>query len=184
MFDFLPVVLALLTTFPVGPASAAANRSRPSIARTPTELLTAPDRPVRATERSVQHLLARGVARSSTFTNLMRALDHTDVIVYVEINRGLPQSIAGRLLFATAARNGPRYLRVQISQSGTLNMQVAAIAHELQHALEVAHAPEVRDETGLERFYARIGTQGALERSYDTIAAQRAGRKVLLEIQG
>ena len=184
MFDFLPVVLALLTTFPGGPEGAAPNRSRPAISRAPHELLTAPNRPVRATERRVQSLLARGMARSSTFTALMRALDHTDVIVYVEMNRGLPPTVAGRLLFATAAKDGPRYLRVQISEGGTINMQVAAIAHELQHALEVAHAPDVRDEAGLERFYVRIGTQGAVERSYDTLAAQRAGQKVLFEIQG
>jgi hypothetical protein len=63
-------------------------------------------------------------------------------------------------------------------------MQVAALGHELQHAMEVADAPDVRDEGALARFYARIGTEGALPRSYDTLAAQLAGRRVLMEVQG
>lgn len=184
MFDFLPVVLAVFTALSGGPESAAHNRTRPAIKRTPHELLTAIDRPVRAADDKVQLLLARGMARSQTFTSLMKALDQTDVIVYVEMNGRLPATVAGRLLFATAPQGGPRYLRIQISREGTTNTQIAAIAHELQHAAEVAHAPEVRDERALERFYGRIGTRGAIERSYDTIAAQLAGRRVLLEIQG
>lgn len=183
MFDVLPVVLALLITFPAGPESAAVNRNRPAIMRTVSELLTAPDRTIRTTDRAVQHLLSRGMARSRTFTALVHALDQTDVIVYVEMNRGLPATVAGRLLFATVARDGTRYLRVQISNGGTPNMQIAAIAHELQHALEVANAPEVRDEAGMERFYVKIGRRGAVERSYDTLDAQRAGQRVFLEIQ-
>jgi hypothetical protein len=184
MFDFLPVVLAVLMTIPGGPESAAVNRNRPAITRTARELLTAPDRTVRTTDRGVQNLLSRGMSRSPTFTALVRALDQTDVIVYIEMNRGLPPTVAGRLLFATVAREGTRYLRVQISNGATMNMQVAAIAHELQHALEVANEPDVRDEAGLERLYERIGRRGAVERSYDTLEAQRAGQRVFLEVQG
>lgn len=184
MFDFLPVVLAVFTALSGDPESAAHNRTRPAIKRAPHELLTAIDRPVRAADPKVAQLLARGMARSRTFTSLMRELDQTDVIVYVELSSRMPLTVAGRLLFATTTGSGPRYLRVQVSREGTTNMQIAAIAHELQHAIEVAHAPEVRDEQSLERFYSRIGTRGVLQRSYDTVAAQLAGRRVLLEVQG
>ena len=184
MFEVLPVVLAVFASLPGATEGAAFNRSRPALVRAPHELLTALDRPVRAPDRSVQQLLARGMARSPTFVALMRALDRTDVIVYVELSAKLPMNVAGRLLFATAGSGGHRYLRIQIARDSSTNAQVAAIAHELQHAIEVAQAPDVRDEAGLARLYGRIGTRGALADSYDTEAAQLTGRRVLFEIQG
>jgi hypothetical protein len=184
MVQVLPLVLAALAIVPAHPEPAAANRTRPAVKRGAHLLLTAIDRPVRATSQDVQDLLARGMARSQTFADLVSALDLSDVIVYVEINRKLPSAIAGRMLFATASQDGPRYLRVQISGEATTNMQVAAIGHELRHALEVAEAAEVRDGEGLARFYKRVGTLGPMSGSYDTIAAQLTGRRVLLELQG
>lgn len=183
MSDFLPVVLAVVTVLSGEPA-AAPPVNRPAVTRDARDLLTAIDRPVRAASREIQDLIARGMARSRTFAGLVAALDRTDVIVYVETNSRMPQNVAGRLLFGTASSNGTRYLRVQIARDGSKSAQIAAIAHELQHALEVAHAPEVRDEAGLERFYRRIGIRGAIERSYDTAAAQLAGRRVRLEVEG
>jgi hypothetical protein len=184
MVNVLAFALAALAVVGNGPETAAPNRTRPAVKREAHELLTAIDRPVRGLGKEVQDLLARGMARSQTFASLVSALDLSDVIVYVEVNRKLPAVVAGRLLFATTAHNGHRYLRVQISGDGTRNMQIAAIAHELQHALEVAEAPEVQDEAGLARHYERIGVQGAMARSYDTLAAQATGRRVLLEVQG
>ncbi len=184
MVQVLPLVLAALAVVTTHPESAAANRTRPGLRRDAHTLLTAIDRPVRATSHDVQNLLARGMARSQTFEDLVSALDISDVIVYVEINRKLPSAIAGRMLFATASQDGPRYLRVQISGEATTNMQVAAIGHELRHALEVAGAAEVRDEEGLARFYRRVGTSGPMSGSFDTVDAQMTGRRVLLELQG
>lgn len=184
MSDFLPVVLAVVTVLSGEPGIAAPHVVRPSIARDAHTLLTAIDRPVRAADQDIQRLIARGMARSRTFAGLVAALDRTDVIVYVETNNRMPQRVAGRLLFGTASSGGPRYLRVQIARDASSNSQIAAIAHELQHALEVAEAPEVRDEAGLERYYRRIGIRGALERSYDTAAAQLTGRRVRMEVDG
>lgn len=183
MVEFLPVILSALTLCGFG-GPGAPNRAHVPAKRTTHELLTAADRHVRAPSREAQDLVSRGTTRSATFASLMAALDRTDVIVYVEITDKLPQAVAGRLLFATASLGGPRYLRVQIARGGPIAMQIAALGHELQHAMEVADAPDVRDEIGLARFYERIGTEGALPRSYDTVAAQLAGRRVLMEVQG
>lgn len=183
MVEVLPLVLAALAVVTTHPESSAANRTRPAIRRDAQVLLTAIDRPVRATSREIQRLLARGVTRSRTFADLVAALDVSDVIVYVEINRNLPPSIAGRMLFATASQDGPRYLRVQIDDRAPDDVKVAAIGHELRHALEVAAAAEVRTEQGLARFYERVGVRGPLSGSYDTAAAQTTGRRVLFELQ-
>jgi len=184
MVEVLPLVIAALAVVTTHPESSAANRARPAIRRDPHVLLTAIDRPVRAASRDMQQLLVRGMARSRTFADLMAALDVSDVIVYVEANRNLPASIAGRMLFATASQDGPRYVRIQIDDRASTDLKIAAIGHELQHALEVAGASDVRTPEGLARFYERIGTRGPTSGTYDTTAAQTTGRRVLFELQG
>jgi hypothetical protein len=170
---------AFAATGPIGPVPS--HATRPVVARAPYELLTAPDRHVRATDERTKELLAQGFRRSKTLVALVSALESTDVIVHVEISQKLSWSIAGRLLFVTALENGPRYLRVQIAEGGTKSEQIAAIAHELQHALEVSQAPDVRCKQTFNDLYERIGLR-SLPHAYDTLAAQTTGQRVLLEI--
>ena len=58
---------------------------------------------------------------------------------------------------------------------------IAVIAHELQHALEVAEHHEVRDSHALASLYRRIGVE-AYRGRYDTQAAQFAGKQVRYEL--
>ena len=160
------------------------NRGPVRVVRNGQTLLTASDRRVRAVAPDVQALIARGMAKSSTFSRLMVDIDNTDVIAYVEFSNQLPMGTAGRLVWAVSPAHGPRYLRIQISPDGTPNQQVAVLAHELQHALEVAFAPDVRDVPSFARLYDRIGTSNTLGRCYDTDAAQLIGRRVMMEIAG
>ena len=48
-----------------------------------------------------------------------------------------------------------RYLRIQISAAPRGVELIALIGHELQHALEVAASPDVRDEQSLITLYQR-----------------------------
>jgi hypothetical protein len=49
---------------------------------------------------------------------------------------------------------------------------VAILAHELQHAVEVVHAPEVRDPESLERMFSRLAIpHGCPSRCYETKAS-------------
>ena len=59
---------------------------------------------------------------------------------------------------------------------------IALIGHELQHALEIADATEVRDTTSLVRLYERIGHMSIGEHAYDTEAARDTGRVVRREL--
>ena len=180
---FLSAALGTLAAFATT-AAVTINRAPVRVVRDGHTLLTAPDRRVRAIAPDIQALIARGMAKSSTFARLMVDIDNTDVIAYVEFNDRLPMGTAGRLAWAVSPPEGPRYLRIQISPTGTPNQQVAVLAHELQHALEVAHAPDVRDIPSFARLYDRIGTGNTLGRCYDTEAAQLVGRRVTLEIAG
>jgi hypothetical protein len=82
------------------------------------------------------------------------------------------------------AQTAQRYLRIQVLGQMPANDLISTIGHELQHALEVAAATEVQDQPGLERLYRQIGQTGAIKQSYDTAAAQAAGRRIRLELAG
>ncbi len=170
------LVVALVPADPAAPA--------PSSAISPAHflLLNAPDRRVRAPEARVQLLLAEGLHRSRTFASLMTALNRTDVIVYVESVMTLPKDTNGRLTMVPRGKGEFRYLRVQIRADLSRQESIALIGHELQHALEIAEATEVRDSTSLVRLYERIGHMSIGDHAYDTEAARDTGRVVRREL--
>jgi hypothetical protein len=153
------------------------------IARELEVLLTAPDRRVRTTDARIQSLLVLGARRSRTFASLIAALNRTDVIVYIEPVSNLPATLAGRLMLLPEAA-GQRYLRIQVGSLASSRDLISTIGHELQHALEIAEARGVRDQRALVRLYEQIGRAGSAAHSYDTAAAQRAGRRVRTELAG
>ena len=71
----------------------------------------------------------------------------TDLIVLVEV-RDRVLNHTGHLTFV-AAGHGTRWLRITIDAGNHEVQQAAWLAHELQHALEVGGAPEVRDVEAL-----------------------------------
>jgi hypothetical protein len=152
--------------------------------RPAAELVQAPDRHVRTSSKQVRALIAIGVDHSATFASLVTELSLSDVIVYVESSPDLPRSLCGRLFFMSAA-NSHRFLRIQVRlELLSPSDGVSLIAHELQHAVEVARAPEVRDAQAMARLYMRIGDRRLGIGWYDTLAAQETGRQVLFELKG
>lgn len=150
----------------------------------PTSLLSAPDRRVRSTDAHIVELLHRGVARSRTFAELVTALNTTDVIVYIERVPTLPTTLAGRLLLLPIAGE-QRYLRIQVRGDLSPLELIALIGHELRHALEIAEHPTVRDGSAMLSLYRRIGHPSAgAPHTFDTPAAQNAGRQVRMELAG
>jgi hypothetical protein len=75
-----------------------------------------------------------------------------------------------------------RYLRVQVAVTMNPDEMISIIAHELRHAIEVADAPDVRNETGLVKLYERIGRKSGVPHCYETDAAQDAARHVRREL--
>ena len=147
---------------------------------TESALLDAPTRHVRTTDPAIKSLLKRGLRQSATFASLVARLQQSDLIVYVEGIDRLPNAIEGRLLILPVPR-GVRYVQIQIRLRGALDDSIALLGHELQHAVEVAQASDVRDEKGLARLYQRIGVSGGAH-VYDTAAAQQTGRIVRREL--
>ncbi len=167
----------------VDPLAAPAAPSTPSLSPAHYLLLNAPERRVRATDARLRSLVAEGLHRSRTFAGLLTALNHSDVIVYIESVMILPKGMMGRLTMMPRAGEY-RYLRVQIRAELSRREAIALIGHELQHAMEIAGATEVRDTSAMIRLYERIGHISTGDHAYDTEAAQDMGRTVRRELVG
>ena len=181
MLSLLSVGLVCLVALadPVAPAPSSTRSLSPAH----DLLLTAPDRRVRVTDARLFSILAEGMTRSRTFASLVTSLNRSDVIVYIETTMTLPKDTMGRLTMLPLAGEY-RYLRIRIRNDLTRREAIALIGHELQHALEIADAIEVRDTTSLIKLYERIGHAGKGEHAYDTDAAQSMGRLVRRELAG
>jgi hypothetical protein len=59
---------------------------------------------------------------------------------------------------------------------------VMMLAHELQHAVEIAKAPEVRNVDAFKRYYARVGIRARFNTGWDTNAAREAALAVRREL--
>jgi len=146
--------------------------------------LASPMRHVRGIGSGMNRVIAEGSARSQTFRDLVARLNHSDVIVYAEQVHDMPMNISARMLFLPSTQPRFRYVRVQIRAGQSMKEAVALLGHELRHALELADAPEVRDEAALVSLYRRIGESYPSGHRYDTAAARETGRRVRSELVG
>ena len=124
-----PIVVALLT----GPSG-----DRPAVTVVPH---------VRAAANAAA-LLSDAAARSATVRGLVGRLDATDVIVYIESPR---LRKFRRREPSSSPSPHTRFLRIGLKNSLPPFDVTPLIAHELQHAVEIAENPGVRDEEALRR---------------------------------
>jgi hypothetical protein len=108
-------------------------------------------------------------------------LDASDLTVHVSVKRFLDRRLAGGLRFL-AATPTDRVFLIEIAFGLDRYARIAMLGHELQHAVEVAEASQIRDEDGFRRFYASHGVAGAIERGYETDAARQAEIAVRKEL--
>jgi hypothetical protein len=137
----------------------------------------------RTTDRRLASLLQQGRRESATFRTLVARLVRSDVIVYLQC-QGYGTS-GGRLTFVGSG-GGFRYVLVRLDRVMSASQQIALLGHELQHAVEIADAPDIVDAATLAQQYRRFGhvKQVTLTSTdYDTIAAVETGYQVLRELQ-
>jgi hypothetical protein len=132
---------------------------------------------VRPASSRAAALLAEGRARSATFRQLVQALERSDVFVWVETGF---LGVHGRVLFAGTCQAG-RLLRIRVNGLEADEHLVAWLAHELQHAVEIASAPEVDSAAALRRFYEQHG-RGTPDRLC-TPEAERVAARVAAELR-
>jgi hypothetical protein len=137
---------------------------------------------VRCLNRRAKALVALAGEQSALVRSLLRAVDTSDVVVYLEVvvSPGM-QDYKASTQFVTLT-GGQRYLLVQVDGFGTQpGDQLALLGHELCHVLEVAGAREVRDPGTFRRFYQGIGNEWARGR-FETDKARRTERQVRAQL--
>lgn len=140
---------------------------------------------IRTTDDRLRRLLDQGRRTSPTFRALVQRLLDSDVVVYLWCDATRERVTDGRLTFVSAA-GGLRYVVVRLVPLTSPERQIAIMAHELRHAVEIADAPDIVDDASLHRAYRRIGFVSrepyARNLSYDSDAAIAAGVMVLREL--
>lgn len=155
----LPVVLLLVTMAPVHADSLRRVRG-------------ASDKEIRLIEDLID--------RSATGRALVASLEATDLIVYVQL---AATEASGRAATRFVTTSGPnRFLRIVLGVMTPAFERIPLLAHELQHALEIANEPGVRDDDGVRELYLRIGEDRWARRSFETTAARETGLRVRREI--
>lgn len=141
------------------------------------------DPKLRAIDGAAARLIAEGVERSHTLAALVDRLERSDVIAYVETESCRNKPWAGRLRFVTAA-GGRRFLRIGVCAELRRTVQIAMLAHELQHAVEIAGSDAYEVEA-VRALYERIGVQRESSGGvvcFDTAAAVAVGRAALKDV--
>jgi len=137
----------------------------------------APVRHVRPVGRNAATLLDRAMRLSPTVAALVEAIDDSDLFVYVQTG---PLKVKALLRFAAATPHA-RFIRISINTPELECRMIGELAHELQHALEIAGASEVRDEATLRQFYEIEGLRTP-EGGYCTLEARRIGALAIYEV--
>jgi hypothetical protein len=135
---------------------------------------------VRAVSGAAQALLLDAAGRSEIINGLAEHLESTDTIVYVEIV-GTPDIPLARTKLVSGS-SVARFLRISINSRVPWWDRLPLLAHELQHAVEIADADDVRTDDGVRKLYTKIGYAGAGTNQYETAAARDTESKVRSEV--
>ncbi|MCX6552383.1 MAG: hypothetical protein NTY02_15500, partial [Acidobacteria bacterium] len=132
----------------------------------------------RALTDAAVELLTDAAGRSAIVRAQLEELERADVVVYlVDSMNDSGDGIRATLEFVSCAA-GTRYLLVRLDRWWLgPNQRVAMLAHELQHALEIAAAPDVTDTSRMVRLYRRIGWEAAAGR-FESDGARSVGNRV------
>jgi hypothetical protein len=150
--------------------------------------LEAPAKPasphVRAVSDVARSTLADALSRSATIARLVRELNASDVIVFVDTR--IDPSIPTAETMLMAATASVRYVHVILNPRMTFDERVEYLGHELQHALEIAQDARATDSASVRRRFEAIGREvpsmSRREKSFETDGAQRVSAAVRREL--
>ena len=135
---------------------------------------------VRSTDIRALAWIQAGAERSATFRDLLNRLSDSDLIVYVQVVDRITNAF-GHTYFVTSTET-VRYVRIEVVVAGNFAEMVALVGHELQHAVEIAGAPRVRDRQSLAQFYLGMGENSLANGQYDSAEARLTEGRVKREL--
>ncbi len=137
---------------------------------------------VRAMDAGAVEACNHGRVSSTSFRALVESFDPEHVVVHVETGVVRIFGTAGATRLVGTAGHW-RYVRITVDPDLPLDERTAVIAHELQHAREIADAAAVT-QNQVRQLFERIGrpVQGAVD-TYETAGAITAGMRVWRELR-
>jgi hypothetical protein len=176
----VPVLIAALAFAPV-PLRPTVHPSAPGTPSSPVERTDPTSDRLRPQGARVASWLSEARRRSPTVRRLIERIEQSDVIVYLDISRGLSPNVSACLTWM-AASSSRRIVRASFRHDTRASDAIAMLAHELQHVAEVVDHPEVRSTETLLALYRRIGhSTGNNGLRWDTADAVAAGTLARLE---
>jgi hypothetical protein len=138
---------------------------------------------VRPTDQRIRAVVRIGLERSTRVRSLVERVESGNVVAHISMDARMGTGLAGRLTFVGAA-GGFRYVRVRINPDQTSEQAIAALAHELQHVVELGEHPGVVSEADLSGLYQRIGhsNRAGSVLGWETTAAQDVSLQVRREL--
>jgi hypothetical protein len=150
-------------------------------AQTASGSVTHPASRLRPASTFVAGVIEEGICRSATLRSMVATLQTTDLIVYVTMVPLTDRRVDAGLQYVGAMATD-RVLRIVLRFPLDRIARMVMLAHELQHAVEVASAPEIRSQKALEDHYRAHGVPGAKESTYETDTARRTELRVRDEV--
>ncbi len=141
---------------------------------------------VRVADRGLKAMLETGAARSPALRALLADLEAAPVLVFIDCGVQMRTHLGARLNFVTSV-DGVRYVRVGVDCTLGQRHQLSLLAHELQHALEIAGQPGIVDVDSMATYYEDVGFftyKDGTDKGFETAAAIAMQRRVDDEICG
>lgn len=132
---------------------------------------------------SIAAVIQEAAVRSPLFRRLLKTIDATDGLVYVD--EGICGHGVAACLSLSVLVSGPyRLVRILVDTHKLDNdcELMAAIGHELWHAIELLREPNVRNYQAAFSFFEREGPTDREKGRFETDAAVRTGLSVLREV--
>jgi hypothetical protein len=135
---------------------------------------------LRLADATAARAFDRGLACCPTIRGLVRNVEASDLVVYVETGFVQQPALAHTVLMG--AVTNARYVRVTLNRMMSPEQLIELLGHELQHAVEIAHAPDVRNHDAMIALYKRIGFHRSGPHQFETALARQIAARVRAEI--
>jgi hypothetical protein len=136
---------------------------------------------LRGMQATSRRLISDGLLRSPTIRRLAETIEASDLIVYVDLRRGMASHVVGAMRYV-ASTTTHRVVRVNLNADYPWPTLLAYLGHELQHACELAAASSVNSSDRLRAHYRLVGIRVDRD-AYDTREAQAITRRVQSELR-
>ena len=148
--------------------------------RSVTALERASDFPVRTADPTLAIAVRDGIRQSATFQRLAQQIATLKGIVYLEPGRCY-ESMRSCMFLDVVSAGSFRMLFVRVDPLQEPLAVTESVAHELQHAVEVLQAPDVRTRVAMTSFYRRYGRR--ISGHFETDEALKVAETVRTELR-